>query len=129
MWGRGQPDPRAGSRDAGAGGIPFLMIFDDLFDDFVWGVPPIDFLWGGTPHRFSMGSNPMGLYSNSCQNHVFLSNTGTCSPGAVWTVCAVKMHVSGVSSWSVILECLPGVSSLRYPHRIRPRGKSMVPLP
>ena len=43
----GQPDPRAGSRDAGAGGIPFLKMFDDLFDDFVWGLPPIDFLWGG----------------------------------------------------------------------------------
>ncbi len=39
----GQPDPRAGSRDAGAGGISFLMNFDDLFDDFQ------AFAWGGSP--------------------------------------------------------------------------------
>ncbi len=39
----GQPDPRAGSRDAGAGGIPFLINFDDLFDDF------LALAWGGSP--------------------------------------------------------------------------------
>ena len=49
------------------------------------------------------GRCPRGLIEG-----VFLSNTGTCSPRTCVKSpfsCVVKMHVSGVSSWSVILEC------------------------
>ncbi len=44
----GQPDPWVGSRDAGAGGIPFWTIFD-LFAHFVWGFPQKIFYGGGYP--------------------------------------------------------------------------------
>ena len=49
----------------------------------------------------------------------------------VWLV-ALLMRRKNACLWSVILECHPGMSSWRYPHRIRPHrkiGKSMVGTP
>ena len=65
------------------------------------------------------GRCPRGLIEG-----VFLTNTGTCSPRACVKSpfsCVVKMHVSGVSSWSVILECHPGDTPIGFD----PIGKSM----